>query len=186
MESVHQKLFLVAFLVDIWLTRKETCGIFCSITPRDNSGHQRRLPFMSLSGWYKQTWKNLTLLHIISRSYQNPTTNCSLTVGIKLGDVLTYITHPTRQGKPALYHCGRTKAYTTYIVVRLIQTNLDEPDTPTYDQSFISKPYNKLFSNCWHLARECADLHNAPDKSGKAGASKPSYIIVVEPFKNEK
>ena len=172
MESVHQKLFLVAFLVDIWPTRKETCGIFCSITPRDNSGHQRRLPFMSLSGWclfvcllvvfnvpstarsfrdgtpiycplrrtwssintpfrpgiepravtwqsitlplcyasstvsgwYKRTWKNLTLLHIIILSYQNPTTNCSLTDGIKLGDVLIYIMHPTRQGKPVPPH----------------------------------------------------------------------------------
>ena len=51
-----------------------------------------------------QTWKNLTLLHIFSHSYQNPTTNSSLTVGIKLGDVLTYITHPTRQGKPAPPH----------------------------------------------------------------------------------
>ena len=53
-------------------------------------------------------------------SYQNPTTNDSLTVVIKLGDVLTYITHTTRLGKLVPPHqiisCIRTSRKRTTIL----------------------------------------------------------------------
>ena len=40
------EMLLVAFPVDIWLTGKGKCDIFCNIAQRDDSHNQWHLPFM--------------------------------------------------------------------------------------------------------------------------------------------